>query len=238
MIFEKNVRVEFCDINVKNQVLNRGLLRLMQEVASYHSDSVGYGINDVASTNMSWVLINQRMKVFSRPCWGTDLKVKTWSRGSKGAFCLRDFEVYDSKGELVCTASSSWTIVNAKTGSIIKPSHEIIDVYGTEDKSVFNDSSQRLREPDNSRKTFEYKIQKRDIDINNHVNNLFYLDFAEEALPLKVCEKLFNCVEIYYKKATKLEDSIICFYADVDDEYVVTIKSTETGHVHALIKLS
>lgn len=238
MIFEKNVNVEFCDVDVKNQVSNKGLLRLMQEVASYHSDSVGYGVNDVKNTSVSWILIYQCMKVFSRPCWGTELKIKTWSRGAKGVLCLRDFEVYDPEENLVCVTTSKLIIMNVQTGSIIRPSREIVDVYGTHDKSVFNVLDERLREPSNSKKTFEYKIQRRDIDVNNHVNNLFYLDFAEEALPREVCGKLFDCVEIYYKKATKLDDSISCFYANVDDKHVVTIKSKETGCVHALIRFS
>ena len=83
-----------------------------------------------------------------------------------------------------------------------------------------------------------YKVMRRDIDINKHVHNLYYLDFAYEALPENVYNtNKFNNVEIMYKRQIKLDDNIICYYTQNENENIVTIKSEDDKTLHAIIKL-
>lgn len=234
-IFEYYMNVEFCDVDQDNKTTNRGLLRLCQEASNYHSDAVGYGINNDSKLNYNWVLIDQKAKVFTRPCWAARLKIKTWSRGAKGVYFLRDFEVLDEKENLVCIASSRWVMVDCDHGKILRPEQQILDAYGTCDKSVFDVRSKKLREPGDSIKNFEYKIQNRDIDVNGHVNNLCYLDFAEETIPESIN---FSTVEVLYKKEIKLHELISGFYSCNEDEYIVTIKNNKDDSVSAILKFS
>ena len=75
---------------------------------------------------------------------------------------------------------------------------------------VFNsDYSFKLKEPETIDREIRYKVQRRDIDINKHVHNLYYLDFAYEALPEEIYENCeFNNIEIMYKKQIKLNNEI------------------------------
>ena len=53
--------------------------------------------------------------------------------------------------------------------------------------------------PNDANKVLTYKIMKRDLDVNHHVNNISFLDIAIEAIP---DETILNANEIYitYKK--------------------------------------
>ena len=83
-----------------------------------------------------------------------------------------------------------------------------------------------------------YKVIKRDIDINNHVHNLYYLDFAYEALPEDVYRAdECNNIEVMYKKQIKLADEIVCLYAKEKNENIVSIKSKDKKILHAIVKL-
>lgn len=49
-IFSYNINVNYSDVDCNNHLTNRGVLRLMQEVAGIHSGTLGYGVNDISKT--------------------------------------------------------------------------------------------------------------------------------------------------------------------------------------------
>ena len=81
---------------------------------------------------------------------------------------------------------------------------KIIEKYQCETKKVFKeDYTLKLKEPTTIIRKQEYKAQRRDIDINKHIHNLYYLDYAYEVLPEEVYEAPeCNNIEIMYKTDT------------------------------------
>lgn len=77
------------------------------------------------------------------------------------------------------------------------------------------------------------------MDVNQHVNNTNYIDFAYEVLPKELYENCdFKNVEIEYKHELRLGDKIDCIYTKpANDEHIVTIKNSNTGVVNAVVKL-
>ena len=165
--------------------------------------------------------------------------MKTWSRRIEKLYCYRDFELYlDDK--LVAIASSKWIAVYRNTGKIARLTKEISEEYNSTDISVFeNEVSFELDIPENFTNTYTYTSERRDIDTNHHVNNLFYLDFAYSALPEEVYNNRFdlNNIEITYKKEIKLGDIVKCKYAFKDDKHIVVVKNYEEDVLHAIIEM-
>ena len=171
--------------------------------------------------------------------YGDEIHVKTWSRGAIHACCYRDFEIFNSKGELCVIATSRWALIHLEKG-LMRLTNELVEKYQTENKSTFKDFKfDKLKEPDNYSSIYEYTVSRRDIDINNHMHNLCYLDLAYEALPKDIYENSsFDNVEIMYKSGAFLGDTLKCFYSQVDDEHFITIKSNDEKTLHAIIKMS
>jgi hypothetical protein len=70
--------------------------------------------------------------------YGESYRVTTWSRGvCSHCTTLRDFEIFDEEGNLCVSASSKWTPVNTVDKKLIRVTDELLNVYGTEDKKVF-----------------------------------------------------------------------------------------------------
>lgn len=239
-IYTKNFSVEFSDVGENNRLTKKGILRLMQEIAGIHSSSVGYGLNDIPQTGLAWLILNWKLQVFSSPKWGTNLTVNTWSRCKNTLFCYRDLEIYDDKNNIVAIATSKWLLFDVNKQTICKIPNEIKEAFPDVTKSVFTDKfNEKLKEPEDSKFVLEYKIQRRDIDTNHHVNNLNYLDYAYEALPEDVFMNIdFSNLEIMYKHEAKLGDTLMIYYSHtLDDEYIITIKDKESNILHAIIKL-
>ena len=81
-------------------------------------------------------------------------------------------------------------------------------------------------------------LKKRPFQKLNHVHNIYYLDFAYEALPEKIYRNdECNNIEIMYKKQIKLGDRIICKYCKEENSHIISIKSEDDKILHAIIKL-
>ena len=239
-ICTKKFDINFSDVGENNSLTNKGILRMMQEIAGIHSQIAGYGLNNIPKTGLAWLLLNWKLRVFLRPKWEETLTINTWSRSQNALFSYRDLEVYDSNNNLVAIATSKWLLFDVNKQTISKTTSEMRDKFESTDKSVFEEKfTEKLKEPENSNFVLEYTIQRRDIDTNHHVNNLNYLDFAYEALPEDVYKNgEFNNVEIMYKHEAKLGDTLMIYYAHTEqDEHIITIKDKETGILHTIIKL-
>lgn len=227
------------DIDKNTNLTNKALFGFFEDIGGFHSDLAGYGLKDIEETRISWVLLHWKMKVLKRLKYGDTIHVKTWSRGAVRACCYRDYEVYNQNHELCAIGTSKWTLIHLEKG-LIRLTDELLKKYQTEDRAVFeNFTFDKLKEPEESKLTFKYTVQRRDIDINGHMHNLCYLDLAYEALPQDVFENAsFDNVEIMYKAGSYLGDKIKCFYTTMNHEHIVTIKSEDEKTLHAIVKLS
>ena len=239
MIFKSIYKTKISDIGKNNYIRNSGILEALETAATYHSDSVGYGPNDIESRGKTWVILDWKINVLKRPKYGQTLEISTWGREMKKASTYRDFEMRDENGGLCVIGTSKWALVNIDTGRIAKIDEEIADLYKVEKNHVFNEIElDKIKIPDNFEKEMEYKIPRKDIDLNGHVHNLCYLDIAYETLPEEIYDKRpFDYFRIQYKKEIKLNEIIKCKYSFYNDEYVVVIYNEDCSIVHAIITL-
>lgn len=238
-IYKCKSRIGLEDVGYSNKITNKAIIKILENAGGMHSESLNLGLNSIEITGFSWILLGWKVKVIVRPRYNEELTVNTWGRESNRAFTYRDYELYDESGNLCIIATSKWAIVDIKNGHLAEITPELIEPYKCEEKKVFNsDYSFKLKEPETIDREIRYKVQRRDIDINKHVHNLYYLDFAYEALPEEIYENCaFNNIEIMYKRQTKLNDEIKCLYTKDGEQNIVTIKSIDDNLLHAIIKL-
>ncbi len=238
MFFSYDFKISLSMLSKTTSISNKGLLAILQDIAEMHSASIGFGVTDIKKTNYSWALLNWKVKIFERPKYGDTITVKTWSRYSTKLYSYRDFEIYNSAGEIIGIATSKWILIDVSKGKIAKIEDSLISLYKPENKSVFNIVElDKLTEPEEFSNSIDYKIRKSEIDVNNHVNNLCYIDIAIEAFPED--SQIFNSCndfEILYKHQIKLEDNIKASYVCQNNENYVVIKSSDNNLLHAIVK--
>lgn len=239
MLFEDTFKMGLKDIGIDNLIKNRAMLEILENIAAYHSDLVGFGANDTAKIKLTWILLDWKLEIKNRPKYGQDIKVVTWSRTANKFFTYRDFEIY-SNGELVAIASSKWTLINIEKRKMTRITEDIIDKYKPEDRHVFdNPDIDKLEVPEKFTSEVEYTVIRKDIDINKHMHNLYYLDLAYEALPDDVYQedRPFDNVRIMYKKEIMFGDTVKCQYVKEKNKHIVVIKSQDEKKLHAVIEL-
>lgn len=240
MIFKEKFKMGLKDIDKDNLLKNRAILEYLENIGSYHSDVAGFGANYTNSTGIAWILLGWKLKVIARPKYGAELEIHTWAKEGSKVATFRDFEIFDENKKLCAIATSKWTMVDIKKGKIIKISDDVIDAYKTETRNVFSEVElEKIAIPKEFQTTSEYLVRRKDIDINCHMHNLYYLDVAYEALPEEIYNRRpFDEVRIQYKKEIKLGEKLKCKYANAEDKYIVVIYSENEKIIHAIIELA
>lgn len=239
MIYTEKFKIPLKDIGKDNKIKNRAILEVLENVACYHSDLVGYGVNNIKETKVTWILLDWKLKVINRPTYGQVLTVNTWGKGMNKFFTYRDYEIYDNNNNLCAIATSKWALIDTEKGKMSRLTENIINAYKPEKKTVFEENSlDKVKIPEEFSNTIKYEVIRKDIDINNHMHNLYYLDLAYEVLPDEIYNKKpFDYVRITYKKEIKLGEKVNCKYVEQDGKYVIVIKSEDETVIHAIVEL-
>ncbi|MBQ9747146.1 MAG: hypothetical protein IJV98_00035 [Clostridia bacterium] len=240
MIYEEMTKPTLEDFGRNGRIEEHAVLRMLENISCYHSDSLGYGAMDMERTHLAWILLEWKVKLVKGMTYGKQYRLSTWSRG-KLSFCttIRDFEIHDEDGALCVAASSKWTPVDTESKKLIRITDELLDIYGTETRACFEgDDLIRLKEPKAYDGEMPYRVRRNEIDLNGHVHNLCYLDFALEALPEEIYHtRDFHEIRISYRKEIAAgEKDILLKYRGEDGVYTVGVYGSD-GKLRALIEL-
>lgn len=239
MIVSEEFYIGYRDIDSKLQIKNSAILNIFEDVAGIHATIAGEGLKE-PNLKTTWVLTGYNVKVFKRPEYGDKVKVYTWSSELKNITAAREFEIRNKDNELLVIGLSNWAHINLQTKKIEKVDPKIAEGYQTEtEKTNFEASKlKKLQEPEEYLYEKEYTIDWNWIDINNHMNNIYYMELATMVLPDDTkFGNDFSSFEIMYKKEIKYNDKIKCLVAKDEDSYTVVLKSQDLSVVHAIIKL-
>ena len=114
MIYEEYVKASLEDYGRNGRLEERSILRVLEDISSYHSDSLGYGARNIEKTKLAWLLLEWRVKIHLPLHYGESYRVTTWSRGvCSPCTTLRDFEIFDEDGNLLANDS---IIMNSNAG--------------------------------------------------------------------------------------------------------------------------
>lgn len=244
MKFEGTYKVGIREIGRNNKITNIGMLGLLEDLACKHSDIVGFGVNNIEKNHKVWILMDWKLEIIDRPTYGDELKIKTWARTFEKPryFTYRDFEVLDHNNRRIALATSKWILYDIKDNKITKLDNEILSLYKPESEAIFGcEEIEKIQIDSNiiPEETLIYNVKRRDIDVNKHMHNLYYLTLCYEALPEDVFNnKIFSNVRIMYKHQIILGDTVKCFYRENNNCSIVEIKSNDEKTVHAIIELS
>lgn len=240
MIYSNEYVVGIEQTGFNNLITNKGILSIMEDIASLHSAEVGYGLLDIEKIRRGWILLDWQIKVMKRPLYNEKLSVSTWSRGFEKACAYRDYEFKNQSGEVVIIGTSRWILFDIDKRRPLRLTEDITSLYDSETEfKVFKEDIKDIAFDESmiaEVKGQQYKVMRRDIDINNHMHNINYLEVAFEALPEDVYKKIhFENLRIQYKREIKYGDMVECRY--FESEGYKAVAMLVEGRVHAIVAM-
>lgn len=185
VFYEKNYTIGTRDIDPFNCCRPSALLGILQEAATDAAMMLKVTREDIIPKyNAFWMLARIWFRLDRPLRWNECVTVKTWHRGGKGAAMYRDFDL-SVNGRSVGEAVSTWVLADVDTHKLFRIAN-ISEFEGTDGGELCKDKVlNKLRLP-NSLPTREHRtLYYSDTDINGHVNNSKYADFACDALHME-----------------------------------------------------
>ena len=120
----KNFEVRFSDCDHHSRLKLSNLFLFMEETAIADAEQNGFGIWKMMKAGYTTVITRLKIRLLHHPVWGEKLSISTWAKDIiKDKVCLKDYSILDAQGHSIAQATSSWLLVNMKTGKAENPAN-------------------------------------------------------------------------------------------------------------------
>jgi len=168
---------------------------------------------DLHEHNKTWVLTNMFVDYIGlMPLWRTNVMVEVWTRSLSKIRVFNDFFIRDSQGSTIARGTSSWIIIDKSSRRPVNLMNICDCLKVTKEEALTGFNFSKYQTPD-EKDFFEltHKIRSSDIDFNNHVNNIVYIELAIESIPIEIRQnKQLKSIEVRFVKEIFYKDKIKC----------------------------
>ncbi|AIM36353.1 hypothetical protein KO02_06295 [Sphingobacterium sp. ML3W] len=225
--FEKNWEINFTQCYSNARIRYSDLSNLLQLTAGEHATIAGFGFKEMAKNNQSWVLSRIRFEINRLPKWMDVVRIKTWIQNLEGSKSTRNFEIYVND-QLYVTATSYWAVINTVKRAPEELAVPIGDFKTFSDRSSTQKPFSRLNLTQVVKPIGNYTVKISDLDIVNHANNVKYLDWCMDLLPMElVLTNQIVSIEMNYLKELRYNDTVEISGNSTEKGYFMTVTKQE-----------
>jgi len=209
LTYSKEYPIHFYQVDFEGRVRLVPLLNFLSDAAGDHAAHLGWSVTDLLKNNMTWVLSRYHVRIARFPGLGEKLAVLTWPSGRHGYFALRDFEVSDGDGSTVLVGTTSWMILDLGRKQPLKID-DILPASTLVDRRALADAFAALPVLDRPEREISFRVETGHLDLNRHVNNTVYVQWALEAAPEDVLMRRRPVeVEVSYRAEALYGDTVL-----------------------------
>ncbi|KAL5791529.1 hypothetical protein ACOSP7_000123 [Xanthoceras sorbifolium] len=213
------------------------LMNLLQETALNHVTSSGLAGNGFGATRemslrkLIWVVTRIHVQVQRYSCWGDVVEIDTWVDAAGKNGMRRDWIIRDYHTQKIITrATSTWVIMNRETRRLSKipeqVRQEVLPFYLNRFAiAKANDDTEKIDKlTDDTAERIRSGLAPRwnDMDANQHVNNVKYIGWILESVPIHVLEHYnLTSMTLEYRRECRqssLIESLTSTTANVTDD--------------------
>jgi acyl-ACP thioesterase len=192
----------------------------MQDAASKHAQALGVSVRRLLSENYTWLLSRLKIKIVSYPGINDRIQIATWPSGTRRLFALRDFELRNGSDQVIAAAVSAWLVIDVQRRRPVRILPFVERLKPLEGHHVLSDTLDKL--PGLKNRSYEKKFNARygDLDINQHVNNVSFVEWLVEGVPSSLLNTSVPAqLEINFLAEAFYEDCILaaCHPRDPDN---------------------
>ena len=155
------------------------LAGMLEETANAQLEPYGLGKQDMHERNQAWIIVRREIRFNRFPVIGEDIDIRTFAGAGRHGIYPRWYEIDDEEGNRLADVSCQWCIIDFEKRELLTPDYiEKTAPIVPKEQAGFR-ARPAVKFP---RLTLErnFTVTEEYIDTNNHMNNAFYLAWAEE----------------------------------------------------------
>ena len=182
LFFEHTIRLSGMDADGRGICKASALLNHLQIAAALAAEDGGFGREALVERYGAFWMLARSWFRLERPLrWEDEITIRTWHRGGKSAIMYRDYDIFVD-GELVGESVSGWVLASVQTRRLLRLG-DVAELAGTGGGELCKTMTlAKLHHPAQLEEVERRRMRYSDTDINGHVNNIRYADFACDAV--------------------------------------------------------
>jgi medium-chain acyl-[acyl-carrier-protein] hydrolase len=209
-IWQEQFKVRAYEVGLDAALTMQSVCNYLQEIAGNHAFNLGVAVDHLLKQNITWVLSRLHVQMSRYPFWRETVTIKTWPAEVHPLYAIRDFELFDVKDRSVGKATSSWMLLDIIKRKPIPITETIQQMHLNSPGRAIDDKFEKLPVMQQVQYEKRFHVRLSDLDVNQHVNNVNYIEWGLETLPEEIYKNYFlSDMEITYRAESNLGDQII-----------------------------
>jgi acyl-CoA thioester hydrolase len=183
-IHERTFRVRHYECDAYGHVNHANYLRYMQEAAFDASAAAGYDIARYEMMGTQWLIRETDISYLHPLTYGDAVTIRTWVDDFHRVRSRRAYEFRHAvTGELVAEARTDWVYLDIRTQRPVTIPEEMIAAFypeGLPEQRTRREPFPDVTPPPAHVFTVRRRVEWRDLDTAQHVNNAMYMAYLED----------------------------------------------------------
>jgi acyl-ACP thioesterase len=206
----KDFTVPYYDTDREGYIKPEIILAYMAETSNWHSDSLGVGFGELTKHDQAWMLLRWEAEILKYPRSKDRVKVGTWTSGFDRFYATREFVLTGEGGQVLAKATTKWFFLDMVKRRPKRIPQDLQKSYSFVEDFNFPEFREMKELDGRTVESGPFKVRRSDIDNNDHVNNIRYIEWIQEGLGEEVHRTMrIQRLGIVYKKEVLFGDSFM-----------------------------
>lgn len=207
--FTKNYEIHYYEVDSKLRCKLSSIIEFIGDVGTSQSEELGGGMKYCMDNKCAWVFYQDDIKMYRYPMFGETISITTEPVGFKKFYGLRKYTIRDSEDKIIGEALALFFLINIEKRRPMRIQKEQYDFYGVDGDVDYNIGLEKLKPVQETSYIKNFNIRYADIDSNRHVNNVKYIEWAIEAVPMEVIDEYeVKRIKVTFEKECKYGETV------------------------------
>ena len=174
------------DVDARGRLSMISICNFLQDAAGCHAHALGVSIDQLHPLHLTWVLVRMRIELFHHIAWQDRLHVQTWPSHQERLISQRDFLLSDGAGRDVGRCVTSWVLMDLQRWRPQRLTALPKPLPAPDRPRALETMPAKIDPPEALTHEQIFRVGDRDLDRNGHVNNVRYVEWALETVPVHV----------------------------------------------------
>lgn len=207
------------------------LFHVLNDVMRAHTASIGLDHHYHAQRNLMWVLTAYDLELNHMPQDNMALVAKTAPYAFKKMYGYRRYELTTLEGVHIGTAKGRFVLVDTVSEQLTVPDETLLKRFDPERREpaalpMFKPPALPVTPPEHRQ---EIVVTSAHIDVNGHVNNAFYPEWAWSHFPAEV--PIFKgpiFIHVQFKREVFIEETVSLDYHSLEAGWDIVMRKGDT----------
>lgn len=237
--FTKKYEINYYEVDSRLKCKLSSIVNFLCDVGTNQSEVLGDTVEKLIEKNFAWVFYKYDIKMYKYPHYRDVISVTTEPIGFNRFYAHRKYYIRSEEGEVIGEAIALFFLINLKRRRPMRIPEEEYTLYDLNPDLKENIEMEDIAVSDEYDYNKEFTIRYSDIDSNGHVNNVNYIEWAIESVPIEVVKEYeVKRIKVVFEKETTYGEKVIISAKVLNkDDRITTVHTIKNSEDKELTKL-